>query len=260
MTTFCNIHTHIIEPSEDTESLIGEACCKAVNFLQSTWQLAVPNCHVYVTPRWQTILLEHPPKLHRTFYRAALSLLRKRRDTLDALWNRSAGWFQRYGKICLIAIKPLSSFKKMDLENSQLYKPMSANEKFCNTLVHELTHAFTAHLKLPLWLNEGVALLTAERALGYGALKWETLEYLTTPQKGSSYYNLPKLSNEKFLYQYAKGYWLTRYLQERHEEVLSQLLSQWKFNAIINRNVNKLFNNQTSDGIIRKHFLGATLS
>jgi hypothetical protein len=173
---------------------------------------------------------------------------------------RSAGWFQRYGKLCLIAIKPLRDFEKMNLTNHQLYTPMTARERFSNTLVHELTHAFTAHLKLPLWLNEGIALLTAEKALGYGTVKKETLEYLTTPQNLSSYYQLAKLSNENFFYQYAKGYWLTRYLLEKHEDVLKQLLSKGKFNSIINRNVNKLFNNQTSDPIIRQHFLGAVVS
>ncbi len=199
-------------------------------------------------------MLEEPPTLHKSLYKIGLAILRKRRNSLDALWNRSAGWFQRYGKLCLIAIKPLGDFQNMNLKDSSLYTPMNAKEKFCNTLVHELTHAFTSHLKLPLWLNEGVALLAAEKALGYGAVKVETLDYLTTPQKDSSYYQLPRLEGEKFFYQYAKGYWLTRYLQEQHEEVLKQLLSKWKFNAIINRNINKLFNNQTSDRILYSYF------
>ncbi len=254
MTTFCNIHTYMLEPSEDTDTLLRGACCHAVDFLQSTWSLAIPDCHVYVTPRWQTIMLEHPPILHRSFHKVAFSLLRQQRKSLDALWSRSAGWFQRYGKLCLIAIKPLSDFQKMNLKNSRLYTPMNAEEKFSNTLVHELTHAFTAHLKLPLWLNEGIALLAAEQALGYGAVKPETLEYLMTPQKNSSYYHLPRLEGDKFFYQYAKGYWLTRYLQEQHEGVLKQLLGKWEFNPIINRNINKLFNNQSSDKILYAYF------
>jgi hypothetical protein len=258
MTTFCNIHMHLQEPSSETETLLREACCRAVNFLQNTWSLKIPKCHVYVTSKWQTMMLEHPPALYKTINKVSFIFLRKRYVLLDGLWNRSAGWFQRYGKLCLIAIKPLREFEKMNLTNSQLYVPMTAQEKFSNTLVHELTHAFTAHLKLPLWLNEGVALLTSEQALGYGAVKTETLDYLTTPQGGSSYYQLPKLSNEKFFYQYAKGYWLTRYLQEQHEDVLKQLLSKWKLNLVINRNVNKLFNNQASDTIIRQHFLEVT--
>jgi hypothetical protein len=244
------------EPSSETEMLLSEACCQAVDFLQKTWSLKVPNCHVYVTVRWQTIMLEQAPILYKTMNRASFLFLRKRYGLLDSLWNRSAGWFQRHGKLCLIAIKPLRDFEKMNLTNSQLYTSMTAKEKFSNTLVHELTHAFTAHLRLPLWLNEGIALLSAEKALGYGTVKRETLEYLMTPQRGSSYYQLAKLSNEKFFYQYAKGYWLTRYLLEQHEDVLKQLLSKWKFNPIINRNVNKLFNNQTNDNIIRQHFLG----
>jgi hypothetical protein len=258
MTTFCNIHTHQQEPSSKTEVLVREACCQAVDFLQNTWSLKVPNCHVYITAKWQTIILEQAPSLYKFMNQASFIFLRNRYKVLDSLWNRSAGWFQRHGKLCLIAVKPLHEFEKMNLTNHPLYTPMSAEEKFSNTLVHELTHAFTAHLTLPLWLNEGIALLTAERALGYGAVKRETLDYLTTPQKGSSYYQLAKLSNEKFFYHYARGYWLTRYLQEQHEDVLRQLLSKWKFNPVINRNTNKLFDNQTSDTIILQHFLGVT--
>lgn len=258
MTTFCNIHTHMQERDEETESLLEAACCHAVDFLQNTWSLNIPNCHVYVTSRWQTIMLEQAPLLYRNLTKAFFTVRPKRYTLSDKLWSRSAGWFQRYGKLCLVAIKPLRDFEKMNLANSQLYTPMSHKEKFSNTLVHELTHAFTGHLKLPLWLNEGLALLAAEKALGYGMLKRETLEYLMTPQRGSSYYQLAKLSDEKFFYQYAKGYWLTRYLLEKHEDVLKQLLSKWKFNPIINRNVNKLFNNQTSDTIIRQYFLEVT--
>jgi hypothetical protein len=260
MTTFCKIHTYMQEPSSETETLLREACCQAADFLQNTWSLNVPDCHVYVTSRWQTIMLEQAPPLSKTVNQASLLLLRKRYALLNSLWNRSAGWFQRYGKLCLIAIKPLSDFEKMNLTHSQLYTPMSYQEKFMNTLVHELTHAFTGHLKLPLWLNEGVALLSAEKALGYGAVKRETLEYLMTPQRSPNYYQLPKLSNDKFFYHYAKGYWLTRYLLEQHEDVLRRLLSKWKFNPVINRNINKLFNNQTSDSIIRGYFLEATTS
>jgi hypothetical protein len=254
MKTFCNIHTHVKGFSEETESLLDEACCRAVDFLQNTWSLKIPTCHVYVTARWQTIMLEQPPTLYRKLYKVGLSILRRRRDALGRLWDRSAGWFQRYGNLCFIAIKPLSDFQKMNLKNSPLYAPMNAKEKFCNTLVHELTHAFTAHLKLPLCLNEGIALLAAERALGYGAVRIETLEYLTKPRRDSSYYQLPKLEGETFLYHYAKGYWLIRYLQEQHEEVLKQLLSKWKLNSIINRNINKLFNNRTSDSILYSYF------
>ena len=251
---FCDIHTHILEPSGETESLLETSCCRAVNFLQNTWSLKIPTCHVYVTPHWQTIMLEQAPLLYKTLNQGSFILLRKRRVLLDKLWSRSAGWFQRYGKHCLIAIKPLPQFEKMKLTNHPLYTPMTAREKFSNTLLHELTHAFTAHLKLPLWLNEGIALLTAERALGYGAVRIETLEYLKRPQKDSSYYQLPKLEGETFFYHYAKGYWLTRYLQERHGDVLRQLLGTWKLNSIINRNINKLFNNQSSDSILYNYF------
>jgi hypothetical protein len=252
MTTYCNIHTNVTEPSRETESLLGEACCRAVDFLQNSWQFAIPNCQVYVTPRWQTIYLEQPPLVWKMMYRLGLSILKNRRERLETLWQRSAGWFQRYGKLNFIAIKPLAYFQMVRLEQSPLYKPMNAPQKFSNTLVHELTHAFTAHLKLPLWLNEGVALLAAEQALGYGGLREGTLELLHNPRKSISYFKLPSLAGEDFFYHYAKGYWLTRYLEEKGG--LETLLKKRHTYLTINKHIQKLFNNQPTDKILYNHF------
>jgi hypothetical protein len=253
MTTYCDIHTHVLEPSKDTDTLLSEACCKAVDFLHNNWQLARPNCHVYVTPRWQTIFLDEPPKLWRTLYKIGFSILPKRRKMLESLWPRSAGWFERYGKLCFIAIKPLRDFQTMNLGNSPLYEAMSAREKFYNTLVHELTHAFTVHLKLPLWLNEGFALVAAEQMLGYGRVRRETLELLQTPRKKIGYLHLPNLAGEDFYYHYAKGYWLTRYLQEQ-EGGLGGFLKKPLSYQKINNHLRKLFNNQTSDSVLYQYF------
>lgn len=252
MTTHCNIHTHVTEPSRDTESLLSEACCRAVDFLQSTWQFAIPQCHVYVTPRWQTIYLEHPPIIWKTAYKLGLSILKNRRERLEALWQRSAGWFQRFGKLHFIAIKPLAYFQTINLQQSPLYKPMNAKQKFSNTLVHELIHTFTAHLKLPLWLNEGVALLAAEQALGYGGLRETTLELLHTPRKTISYFKLPNLAGEDFFYHYAKGYWLTRYLEEYGG--LEPLLKKRHAYSTINKHIQKLFKSQPTDKVLYNHF------
>jgi hypothetical protein len=252
MTTFCDIQTHLTEPSRDTESLLEEACCRAVEFLQNTWQLTVPNCHVYVTTKWQTIYLEHSPFFWRTMYRLGLSVLKHRRERLETLWQRSAGWFQRYGKLHFIAIKPLTYFQTVRLEHSPLYNPMNASQKFCNTLVHELTHAFTAHLNLPLWLNEGVALFAAEQALDYGGLKEGTLELLHRPRKTIGYFKLPSLAGEDFFYHYAKGYWLTRYLEEQGG--LEPLLKKRHTYSTINKHVQKVVSNQPIDEVLHNHF------
>jgi hypothetical protein len=257
MNTYCNIHTHTTEFDRDNETLLSEACCEAVNFLQKTWELSVPSCHVYVTRKWQTIYLEQPPFLWKTVYKLGLSVFKDRRARLEKLWQRSAGWFERYGKLHLIAIKPLQYFQSVNLGVSPLYQVMNAKQKFCNTLVHELTHAFTAHLKLPLWLNEGVALLAAEQALGYGGLKEGTLELLHTPRKRISYLNLPNLAGEDFFYHYAKGYWLTRYL-EKHGG-LEFFLRRRRGYSRINKHIQKIFNHQPIDKILYNYFKGSQI-
>ncbi|MGL4611389.1 MAG: hypothetical protein ACRCYY_17215 [Trueperaceae bacterium] len=252
MTTYCTIRTHQTTPTKDTESLLEEACCDAVNFLQKTWGLNTPTCHVYVTTRWQTLYVEQPPLLWRTLYKLGLSLFKNRHHRLETLWQRSAGWFERYGNLHLIAIKPLQHFQSVNLETSPLYTPMTAKQKFINTLLHELTHAFTAHLKLPLWLNEGFALFAAEKALGYGGLREGTLELLQTPRKKISYLNLPNIAGEDFFYHYAKGYWLTRYLEAFGG--LEFFLQERKSYKSIDQYIKKVFNEQPTDKILHSHF------
>jgi hypothetical protein len=105
----------------------------------------------------------------------------------------------------------------------------NVNEIVQTVTCHELTHAFTFHLKLPTWLHEGLATLAMEHYLGRPIVRQETLEYLAhlTPANSRSRREKLRVEDQQLLIsQYARGYWLTRYIDETQPELLKELLSR----------------------------------
>jgi hypothetical protein len=94
---------------------------------------------------------------------------------------------------------------------------------------HELAHACTAHLKLPAWLNEGVAAVTVDRFLGKRTIRAETLELVRSfrpKEVPLTYRELSRRRGEAFVYHAVRGYWLVRYLEEKCPGFLRRMFSQ----------------------------------
>ena len=92
---------------------------------------------------------------------------------------------------------------------------------------HELTHAFSIHLKLPVWLSEGIAMYAADIFTGRTTVKAETLEFIENyPHKKplTNYSNLMSGNDDRIVYTYARGYWLTRYLELNYPGFIRSLL------------------------------------
>ena len=93
---------------------------------------------------------------------------------------------------------------------------------------HELTHAATAHLKLPPWLNEGLAMLTVDRFVGQPTVKAETvttLAHAVDTLRLRQYPQYPR-DQDALVYIYVHGYWLTRYFEETAPGLIRDLLTQ----------------------------------
>jgi hypothetical protein len=109
------------------------------------------------------------------------------------------------------------------------HKTDDPETKLTHIVSHELTHVCSRHLKLPMWLNEGLALLTTDVCLGQNTVRRETLEILGRPVKRyapQEYSRMTLMTEETIVAQYARGYWITRYFREQHMETLRSLLSQ----------------------------------
>jgi hypothetical protein len=93
---------------------------------------------------------------------------------------------------------------------------------------HELVHACSAHLKLPTWLNEGIATVTTDHFLGRPAIREETLEFMRgfLPKAAPpTYRELARMDVEAIAYHGMRGYWLVRYLEEKRPGFLRRMFA-----------------------------------
>jgi hypothetical protein len=105
---------------------------------------------------------------------------------------------------------------------------------------HELTHACSAHLKLPTYLNEGLAAATVDRFLGKRTIRRDTLDMLKSyHSKGSppTYAKLSRLNAEAIAYYAVLGYWLVQYLEEVRPGFLRGLFSSSPVSQMIEKRV-----------------------
>lgn len=150
---------------------------------------------------------------------------------ISRMWSYVGGWQQRFGRRCVVGVKPASLLEASDRSIGQrIYLPEPDLEVRVEELTcHELTHAFTSRLRLPAWLNEGLAMLSVDFKMGKPTIKPETLSALaqTGGEPGTASYRKIDLRNpDRAVYIYVRGYWITRYFEETHHGVLKRLLGQ----------------------------------
>jgi hypothetical protein len=219
----------VIDPGEqDTVDLIDGACARALRLIQEIWGLGAPeDCRVYVMTSWFGFVFQSAPWPWRILLAATMPLwsFRARRT-----WPYSAAWTQRYGKRVAIGVKPPRLLEQSDRSiGVRMFveeKDMRVNVQ--HVTCHELTHACSAHLRLPMWLNEGIATVTVDRFLEKATIRRETLEFMRdfSPKAAPpTYRELSRMGGEAIAYHGMRGYWLTRYLEEKRPGFLRRTFS-----------------------------------
>jgi hypothetical protein len=102
-------------------------------------------------------------------------------------------------------------------------------EKVQLNTCHELVHAFTDHLRLPVWLHEGMAMVTVDRFAEKRTVHPETLEPVKRWSERAGPGGIEELRLEDpdaVVYLYVRGYWLTRYVEETRPGLLKGLLAR----------------------------------
>jgi hypothetical protein len=115
-------------------------------------------------------------------------------------------------------------------------KDMNVNVQ--HVTCHELTHACSAHLGLPMWLNEGIATVTVDRFLERPTIRVETLEFMRgfLPKAAPpTYRELSRMGGEAIAYHGMRGYWLVRYLEGKHPGFLKQMFEERQDPRVIER-------------------------
>ncbi len=221
--------TVVFDPSEqDTADLIGGACDRAIQLAQEMWGLGPPeDCRIYVMTSWWGFVFRSAPWPWRILLGATIPLwcFRARRT-----WPYSAAWTQRYGRRVAIGVKPprllAQSDKSIGVRMFVEEKDMRVNVQ--HVTCHELVHACSAHLRLPSWLNEGIATVTADRFLGRPTIRRETLAFVRdfVPKAAPpTYRQLSRMGGEAIAYHGTRGYWLVRYLEEERPGFLKRIFA-----------------------------------
>jgi hypothetical protein len=213
----------------EAASIIGAACERSVRLIHKRWGLATPrNCRVYVMTSWSRFLFQATPGIWKAYIALVFPLMAVR---ARALWKFAGGWAFTFGRRRAVGVKPPRLIQAADRSvGSKIY---IHNDNFIESVqsitCHELVHAFTAHLRLPSWLNEGLATLAQEIYLERRLVREETREYLKNVRgKGPGSYGRSTRARrpEELVALYAQGYWLARYIEETKPELMRDLLAK----------------------------------
>jgi hypothetical protein len=210
---------------QGTADLIGGVCEKAIELAREFWGLGPPeDCWIYVMTSWLGFVFQSAPWSWRILLGATIPFwcFRARRT-----WPYSAAWTQRYGRKVAIGVKPTRLLEQSDRQVGvrMFVEEVDMKVNVRHVTCHELVHACSAHLRLPMWLNEGIATLTVDRFAGNPTIRRDTLGFLRDyVPKGAppTYRELSRMGVEAIAYHGMRGYWLTRYLEEEHPGFLMQ--------------------------------------
>jgi hypothetical protein len=208
----------------ETAEFIRQACDRCVPVLTGQWGLPAPaDGRVYVMTSWARFVFHSAPWPRRIAYAVCFPIVWRR---AAGVWPFAGGWNLPHGRRMAVGVKPARLMEHAERSlGRQIYVPAaSPAETVQRVTCHELTHAFSAHLRLPAWLHEGLAMVAVDRALGRPHVQAETLRRLGGSHPPPARYNLRE--PEAVLDLYARGYWLTRYLAEAHAALLRRLLAQ----------------------------------
>ena len=217
------------DPAEqETADLIAAACEHSLAVIREAWGFDPPaECRLYVMTDWRSFFFQSAPWSWRILLALSYPLWRPR---VQRSWPYAAAWTQRYGRRVAIGIKPSRLLEKSERRiGSMVYiEEPDLTVRVRQLTCHELAHAAMAHLKLPAWLNEGLAHATVDRFLGKRVIRAETVAMIRDFEpKGPplSYRELSRAKLETIAYTTIRGYWIVRYLQHTSPEVLPRLLA-----------------------------------
>jgi hypothetical protein len=206
----------------------GSAAEEALRLARERWGLAPPGeLQVHVLTSWPGFLFRAAPCSWRPWLLLSFPLWAAR---VARLWRIAGGWTQRFGSRTAVGVKPPRLLRLADRtlgERVFLAEP-DLEAKVRQIAVHETVHACSLHLRLPAWLNEGLAMAAVDLVAGKATVRRDTLSLLaaggSAGENGRRYPSCAGRGAEAFLRVYAQGYWRVRFLEEAKPGLLKGLL------------------------------------
>ncbi|HHU60790.1 MAG TPA: hypothetical protein GXZ55_02365 [Natronincola sp.] len=101
---------------------------------------------------------------------------------------------------------------------------------------------------LPYWLENGLIIFCSDKILDNKSVKNESLTFLKNEDYGEmSQYSFLNTNRGEFVYNYVKGYWTVRYLEEEYPGFLKETFKTYKGEDVVRMIVEKLGLDTTDD-------------
>lgn len=218
------------DPEElEAAEVIQKACQQGINTIKELWHLNTPDdCRVYILTSWPRCVFQGAPLRTQILLGLTLPLWYSK---FKKLWEFAGGWAQEYKNRRVVGIKSPRLIERAFSANgdSIFIQERNLEDKVLSIVSHELTHAFSSHLRLPSWLREGIAMVSADQSLGRPTVKSETLNFLRDYDqklRSPERINLQRQSQVKIKLLYVRAYWITSYLVETQPDLVRSLLKK----------------------------------
>jgi len=208
---------------------VRQACQRSIELIRFYWGLEPPQyCQVRVMTSLLGFAFGSAPWPWKILLALSLPLWYPRQARL---WSSAGGYAQRYGRRYVVGVKPPRLIQSGDsaLGDKIFIRDEGTEAKIQSITCHELTHAFSAHLQLPPWLKEGLAMVTVDRYFERTTVKPETLNLLkqfSEQMVSQEPATIPVSREDILLQEYIYGYWITRYLESTQPGLLKSLLAR----------------------------------
>ncbi len=233
--------------NENSVELIQKACEKSIRIIQEHLGLELPkDCRVYIMTSWFQ-LFQSVPWFWKILLTVTIPFWALR---VKKIWPFVGGWEQKFGQRRIVGVKPPRLLQLADrkIGDRIFIKEKNIEEKVQNITCHELTHAFTSHLRLPIWLKEGLAMIMVDKFFKKTTVQKNTLEILQKSSGSYSGYDGYRFKDKDALvYLYARGYWLTRYIEETQPELLKDLLTKRYRKSELEENIAKVYGKKKNE-------------
>lgn len=214
---------------EDREvaEAMAEAADETVKIVSGRWGLDVPQgCELRVLTDWREFVRDTAPALLRPLIAISRPLWSGRAHRAFEL---AGGWTVPWRGRPAVGVKPPRLLARIEnpIGDRIFVHVPDLMEKVRQLTSHELTHAITAHLRLPAWLNEGLAMRAVDHLVGETTVLGDTRALLSsdpTRVDARVYRRIAAGDHDGLIKLYASGYWVTRYLDEERVTELRSLL------------------------------------
>lgn len=250
---------------DDHESAIlaGHIAIAATKMLKKHWSLSSPGAvRVYLITDLVKFRLHSAPWPQKIIRTISLPLWR---NIARDFWFQAKGVAEPYYSRPAIGIKPP---RLLDTTMKTPYGAVMVDEPglvstLRNVICHEMTHVYTASRKLPRWLNEGLAVLASELFVGMPLVKPESLALLKPRGEGrppESLHWINIRNDTALIYEYVRGYWITRYLEETYPRLLRKIIIRMRSHVRIHKTIADQLSIPYAifwadiDAVVAKHF------